>query len=90
MSETQNQMVLNQKEKLVFERILHIHLVGPEDEVAHKEMRMLKKVIHNKIKVMVATKDSLILKVRLSQKDESRLLNLVKGFSRFLIWVEWW
>jgi hypothetical protein len=91
MHEVQNQMVPKQKDNSVFERILHIHLVGPEDEVAHKEMRTLKKAIHhNKTRIMSVAKDSVILKVRLSKKEEKDLLKLVKGFSRLLVWVEWW
>ena len=90
MSE-EKQMVLKQKENLVFERILHVHLVGPEDEVAHKEMRILKKVIHhNKTRIMAVAKDPLILKVRLSKKEEKDLLKLAKEFSRLFVLVEWW
>jgi hypothetical protein len=90
MSKAQKQMVLNRKENMVFERILHIHLIGPEDEVAQKEMRMLKKKIYNKIRVMAVAKDLLILKVHLSKKEEKDLLKLIKGFSRLLVWTEWW
>ena len=90
MSKAQKQMALNRKENMVFERILHIHLIGPEDEVAQKEMRMLKKKIYNKIRVMAVAKDSLILKVHLSKKEEKDLLKTVKGFSRLLVWTEWW
>jgi hypothetical protein len=90
MSE-EKQMVLKQKENSVFERILHIHLVGPEDEVAHKEMQLLRKAIHhNKTRIMVVAKDSLILKVLLSKKEEKDLLKLAKGFSKLLVLVEWW
>jgi len=87
----EKQMVLKQKENLVFERILHIHLVGPNDNVAHKEMRLLRKAIrHNKTKIMAVAKDSLILKIRLSKKEEKDLLKLAKKFSRLLVLVEWW
>jgi uncharacterized tellurite resistance protein B-like protein len=89
MSE-EKQMVLKQKENSVFERILHIHLVGPNDNVAHKEMRLLRKAIHNKTRIMAVAKDSLILKVRLSKKEEKDLLKLTKKFSRLLVLVEWW
>jgi hypothetical protein len=90
MSE-EKQIVLKQKENLVFERILHIHLVGPNDNVAHKEMRLLRKAIHhNKTRIMVVAKDSLILKIRLSKKEEKDLLKLTKKFSRLLVLVEWW
>jgi len=87
----EKQMDLKQKENLAFERILHIHLVGPNDNVAHKEMRLLRKATrYNKTRIMAVAKDSLILKVRLSKKEEKDLLKLAKEFSRLLVLVEWW
>jgi len=87
---TQIQVQRDKKEGIVFERILHVHLLGEEDMEAHKEMSLLKKKIGKVISIMVASRDSLIMKVLVSKEEEKEILRLTKGFKRILVWVEWW
>jgi hypothetical protein len=73
------------------ERILHIHLLGEEEDLeAHKEIKLLKRKIGKVTSIMAASKGSLIIKVRLSKEEEKDILRLAKRFRRILVWVEWW
>jgi hypothetical protein len=78
------------KPYLFSERILHVHLLGDEDEEARKEITLLNRMIRNNVvRILHVSSDTLILKVHLMRKDEKKILNLAKRFSRILVWVEW-
>jgi hypothetical protein len=70
------------------ERILHVHLLGPEDEEARKEIAAVKRRINGITTALAVARGSLILRVRLSRNQEKRLLNSAKQFKRLLVWLE--
>jgi hypothetical protein len=74
--------------ELLQERILHVHLLGPEDEEARKEMAALKRRIRKIIAALAVAQGSLVLRVRLSKNQEKSLLSSARRFKRILVWLE--
>jgi hypothetical protein len=75
--------------ELLQERILHIHLLGPEDEEARREIAALKRRISSTISALAVARGSLILRVWLTRNQEKILLNSARRFRRLLVWLEW-
>jgi len=73
---------------LIQERILHIHLLGPEDEEAREEIAALKRRINNVVSALAVARGNLILRVRLSKNQEKNLLDSARRFRRLLVWLE--
>jgi hypothetical protein len=70
------------------ERILHIHLLGPEDEEARREIAALKRRIRKIIAALAVARDALVLRACLSKKEEKEILNSARRFRRLLVWLE--
>lgn len=74
--------------ELLQERILHVHLLGPEDEQVRKEIVALRRRISTIISTLAVSRGSLILRVQLSKNQEKILLNSARRFRRLLVWLE--
>jgi hypothetical protein len=70
------------------ERILHVHLLGPEDEEARREIAALKRRISSTISALAVARGSLVLRVWLTRNQEKILLNSARRFRRLLVWLE--
>lgn len=70
------------------ERILHVHLLGPEDEEARREIAALKRRISSTISALAVARDALVLRVWLTRNQEKSLLKRLAEFRRLLVWLE--